>query len=488
MKNVIVGLFKQETNRYAPGLSGLKAFKSRRYFFTEKAIRDYFGTAKSEITGFFSVLDPLEEINVIPVVAANASPGPVVAQCIWDEVSAALLKAVEETPVVDGILLALHGAMVTEEYEDGEGELLELLRNKVGPTVPIITSLDLHANLTQKMMDNATALFAYDYYPHTDLYETGVRAANCMKRVLLDGLKPAMAWRKLDMIFPYVPTAHEPFIPLLQEAQSYREKDGFVDVTICHGFFPSDIYDQGAAILAITENDITAAQAVADSLGDKVFAAKETLVRRFLTIDEAVDTAMKAEEYPVVIADVADNPGAGASADSTRLLKALLDAGATDVAIAFIYDPETALQAEQAGVGSTIEVNLGGKTAPEVTGGPLPCTAYVKALTDGRYINRDKMGQGLPGDLGKTALLIINGIQVIVGSVHNQPWDVEVYRHCGIHPEDMKILVVKSTAHYRHSYGKIAKQLLEADSPALSPMSVAALPLAHSRRPIWPLD
>lgn len=488
MKHVIVGLFKQETNRYAPGVSGLTQFKARRYFFDEETIRNYFGGAKSEITGFFDTLDPLDDVQVIPAVAANASPGPIVAQEVFDEVKNALLRAIEEAPTVDGVLLALHGAMVTEQYEDGEGELLELMRNTVGPDVPIIISMDLHANVTKKMMDTANAMFAYDYYPHTDLYETGVRAAECMKGVLLEGLKPTMAWRKLDMIFPYVPTSHPPIIPLLTEAQSYRKKDGFIDVTICHGFFPSDIYEQGASIISITNGDMAAAQAAADDMGDKVFAARDSLPRHFLTIDQALDAAMAATEYPVVIADVADNPGAGASADSTALLKALLNAGATDTAISYICDPETVLQAEKAGVGSTIEVQLGGKTAPEVTGGPFTCTAYVKALTNGHYINRDKMGQGMSTELGKTALLVIGSIEVIVSSILTQTWDLEVYRHCGIKPEEMKILVVKSTAHYRHSFGKIAKQILEVDAPALSPMAVTALPLAHSRRPIWPLD
>lgn len=488
MKTIITAVFKQETNRYAPGLSDVKAFENRRYFFGEEAVRAYFKGTKSEMGGFFDVLDAEDDFHLVIVLAANASPGPVVAQDVWDTVTRSLLDAIDQTPQVDGILLALHGAMVTENYEDGEGELLERLREKVGPDLPIIASADLHANVTQKMMDHLTALFPYDYYPHTDLYEAGVRAASCMRDTLHGRIRPSMAWRKLDMIFPYVPTAHPPFIPLLQEAQSYRGKEDFIGVSICHGFFTSDIYEQGACVLAITDNAPEKAQRCADALACKVFDARESLRRRFYTLEDGVKAALESETKTVVIADVADNPGAGSSADSVSVLKAFIDAKAKDVALAYICDPETAEQAATAGAGATISVHLGGKIAPEVTGGPLACKAYVKTITDGFFRNRDKMGQGMIQKLGKTALLVIEDIFVIVGSVAMQPWDLEIYRHVGIQPQDMKILVTKSTAHYRHSFGTLTDTFIEIDAPALSPMDLAMLPLAHSRRPIWPLD
>ena len=166
----------------------------------------------------------------------------------------------------------------------------------------------------------------------------------------------------------------------------------------------------------------------------------------------------------------------------------MIDAGAKDVALAYICDPETAEQAHKAGAGATIPVQLGGKTAPIVTGGPLVCDAYVKVTTDGFFRNRDKMGQGMLQKLGKAALLVINDIFVIVGSIPMQPWDLEIYRHFGIQPQDMKILVVKSTVHYRHSFGTVSDTFIDLDAPALSPMDLRMLPLAHSRRPIWPLD
>lgn len=488
MKTIICAEFNQETNRYAKGVSGEKEYKSRQYLWNAVDIRRRQEGTKSELGGFFDVLDREPECNLVPVLALRASPGAVTAQAIWQQVVDALLQAIREQKCVDGILLALHGAMVTEELEDGEGELLYRIRRLVGPDVPIVASLDLHANMTEKMVENATAFFPYDYYPHTDAYESGVRAARCIWETVTGRLNPVMRWHKLDMIFPYVPTASPGFAPLLQKAQSLRENGTLVDATICHGFFASDIYQQGAAVLTVADGDAALAQKLADELAAQVWAARSDLSRKFCTPREAVELAAASASWPVVLADVADNPGSGASADSVVLLRHLLEAGVEDAALAVICDPEVVQQAQIAGVGATIQIALGGKQAPEITGGPLECTAVVERLTDGQYRNRDTMNQGVLISIGDSALLRIGGVLVIVCSVRSQPYDLEVYRHCGIVPENMKLLVVKSAAHYRASFGTVAKAIYDVETPALGPMRPQMLPLAHSRRPIWPLD
>lgn len=488
MKTIICGQFKQESNRYAKGVSGLKEYEEREYLFGEDALREAFQGAKNELGGFFDVLDQEPECRLVPVLALNASPGPVTEQTIWQQVKDALLDAIDAQPSVDGILLALHGAMVTEEMEDGEGELLQEIRQRVGADVPIIATLDLHANMTVKMMDNATAFLPCDYYPHTDFYEAGVRAARCIWQTILGKIKPIMKWNKLDLIFPYVLTQSGSFVPLLRKAQSWREMGILINASICHGFFAGDIYEQGAAILTVSDGDGPLAQSLADELAADVWDSRGLLDREFYNPEEAVKFAVQSESGPVVLADVADNPGSGATTDSVLLLKLLLEAGATDTALAVIYDPQVVEQARQAGAGSTFEVDLGGKLAPEITGGSLHCTATVKKLTDGRFRNRDQMNKGVTMLFGNCAVLLIGGIYVIVCSNHAQPYDLEVYRHCGIKPEEMKILVVKSAVHYRASFGTIAKQIMDVETPALGPMRPHMLPLVHCRRPIYPLD
>lgn len=487
MKTIICAQFKQETNRYAKGVSGLKEYTEREYLFGEELLRQTFTGTKSELGGFFDTLDPCD-CKLVPVLALNASPGPVTAQAVWQQVADKLLQAIEAEHTVDGILLALHGAMVTEDMEDGEGELLQLLRQKVGPDVPIVASLDLHANMTAKMMENATAFFPCDYYPHTDFYEAGVRAANCIWQTLCGKISPVMKWNKLDFVFPYVPTAGEHFAPLLQKAQTWRNDGTLLDATICHGFFASDIYEQGAAVLTVSDGDPILAQKKADELAADLWSARKKLDRHFYTPQEAIRLALEARQWPAVLADVADNPGSGATTDSVVLLQHLLEAGVEDAALAVLYDPQAVQQAWQAGEGAVIEIELGGKIAPEITGGPLHCTARVEKLTDGCYRNRDQMNRGVAMCLGDSALLKIGGVQVIVCSRHTQPYDLEVYRHCGIQPENMKLLIVKSAAHFRASFGTVAKAIYDVETPALGPMRPQMLPLSHSRRPIYPLD
>ena len=488
MKTIICAQFKQETNRYAPGVSGVAEYSAREYIWDATQIRNAFTGTKCELGGFFDVLGNDPDYDLIPVLALNASPGPVTTQAIWQQVNEALLTAIRNQPKVDGILLALHGAMVTEKMEDGEGELLQSLRSLVGFEIPITVSLDLHANITQKMMDNATALFPCDYYPHTDFYECGVRAAACLRDTLEGKIRPVMKWNKLDLIFPYVPTENPGFAPLLQTAQSWRNSGKLIDATICHGFFASDIYEQGAAVLTVADGDEELAQKLADDLAIKIWNARNDFERKFYTPQEAISQALSLQQWPVVLADVADNPGSGATTDSVVLLQALLEAGVEDAALAVICDPETVQQAQKAGIGATIPVTLGGKQAPEITGGPLECTALVEGFSDGRYRNQDVMNRGVRMSIGESAVLRIGGVQVIVCSAHSQPYDLEVYRCCGIAPETKKWLIVKSAAHFRASFGTIAKGIYDVETPALGPMQPCMLPLAHSRRPIYPLD
>ena len=486
MKTIICAQFKQETNRYAKGVSGVKEYSQREYLFGEDLVRKTFEGTESEMGGFLDTLDPC--CKLVPVLALNASPGPVTAQAVWQQVADTLLAAIDAQERVDGILLALHGAMVTEEMEDGEGELLALLRQKVGKEMPIMASLDLHAHITAKMMEHATALFPYDYYPHTDGYATGIRAARCLWDTLEGKICPVMKWNKLDLIFPYVPTAGEHFAPLLKQAQTWRNEGTLIDATICHGFFAGDIYEQGAAVLTVSDGDPELAQSLADQLAARVWDARKLLDRQFYSAEEAVQIALDAKEFPIVLADVADNPGSGATTDSVVLLQKLVEAGAEDVAVAVIYDPQVVQQAQQAGVGAQIRVELGGKLAPEITGGPYTCHALVEKLTDGCFRNRDEMNRGVIMHFGDCAVLKIGGVHVIVCSSHSQPYDLQIYRYHGIDPEKMKILVVKSAAHFRASYGTIAKAIYDVETPALGPMRPQALPLAHSRRPIYPLD
>ena len=488
MKTIICGQFKQESNRYSPGISDKKAYQEREYLWGENEVKAHFVNTKTELGAFFDGLEPYEECQLIPVMALNASPGPVTAQSVWEQVAQEMLEAIDAQSQVDGVLLALHGAMVTEEMEDGEGQLLQQLRKRLGPDVPIVATLDLHANITTCMIENATALVSCDYYPHTDFYDIGLRAAKILWQAVTGEAKPVMAWHKMNMLFPSVITDRGPIVPLLKKTQSLWETGQLMSASICHGFFRSDIYELGAAVLTVADGNVQLAQSCADEIAEDIWSVKEDLMRKFFSPEEAIKLAMEAETGPIVLADVADNPGGGATMDSVVLMSRLLEMGATDVAIAAICDPQVVQQAKQAGVGATIQVELGGKQAPKVTGGPVCCTAVVENLVDGRFHNEGPMFHGLLMNYGDTALLQVNGLQVIVCSNHAQPYDMGIFYHCGIDPAEKKILAVKSAVHFRAHYKTIAKQILDVETPALACMRPQMLPMEHCRRPIYPLD
>ncbi len=488
MKTIITAEFKHETNRYCQGVTGFDAYRARGAFVGDEEIEKGYDGAFNEMNAFYNYFSEKEGYKIVRVVVMNAQPGPVVATEVWDFVRDSILTAIDKEEKVDGLLLALHGAMVTESTEDGEGDLLEILRKKVGKDVPIITTLDLHVNITEKMAKNADGLFPFDYYPHIDFYEAGLRAAECMYRTLEGEIKPVLAMKKLDFILPYMPTAHPEFAPLLKMAQDMRGKDPIINANICHGFFAADLYWQGAGVVVTANGDRELAQSVADKIGDAIFEKRHKLDREFYTAKDAIRVATETGLAPVTLADVADNIGAGGSGDATELLRAMVEMDVQNAAVAIIYDPETVEEAEEIGVGNTFNARIGGKMVPELTGGPVECTARVRCINDGTIRNKTGVTKGLITRFGKTAVLQVGGIDVIVTSIRSQPWDVEIYRYCGIEPTEKKILVVKSTVHFRASFELVSPLILDVETAALAPQKPTSLPLAHSRRPIYPLD
>ena len=485
MKKILVAQFKHETNTFAPGITDTEAFEARNAAVGETQIRAQLGGAKIELTGLMDFFRDKADVSLLPVLAFDAMPGPKVEQRVFDEVKDLLLAALDRS--VDGILLSLHGAMVTTELEDGEGTLLEALRQKAGRQIPVIVTLDLHANITQKMVEHATALFVCDHYPHTDMYETGLRAAACMYETLWGRIRPVMKWRKLPMIISCTSTMEGVMQQLTGRFQEMRRQTGVLNMNLAHGFFRANIYELGMAVLAVTDGDEVLADSLAEGFAQQVWQTREQLKYTPFTADEAIDAALGAEYYPVVLADVADNPGGGGTCDGVELLERLAQRQ-VDSVVAAIFDPETAMQAAKAGKGATISVNIGGKVAPEITGGPVRCSACVKRITDGKYRNTGPAYHGLLMDHGVLAVLQVGAVTVLVGSQRVQAWDAELLRSCGIQPEKQKIIVVKSAVHYRGSYQPFAYRMLSVETAATASQSIEKFDLDRCRRPMYPLD
>ena len=458
-KRILLVHFNHETNSFSPSPADETAYRNS-LFLTGNEIFSYHRGRGLELGAFLEVLEKDENYELIPTVSLNASPSGPVTKGVYDFVIQEVTRAIKEQPPFDGVLIACHGAMVSEEHQDGEGDLFEYIRTLVGEEIPLMVSLDLHANVTAKMARCATTLLPYECYPHIDNYETGLAIATLMKQTLEGNKKPIMAYRRIPYLLPLFPSEFPEMQPLYRFANELQQRPGVLYVRFTHGFFPADIEEMGMSVLAITDGDSALADSVADEMQAFIEANISNLKRTYPTLDEALDVAVTPGEGPVVLGDSSDNPGAGGLGDTTHILRRILERGITGAAVATIVDPESVKACIEAGVGNTIDLSLGGWSNPSYSGGPLAVKAYVKMLSDGEYTNKGKLFHGAISRHGKTAVVEIAGNTVLVTSVPKQPMDLEVFRSHGIAPEEQRILVTKSAIHYRASYSSVAREMI----------------------------
>jgi len=483
---ILIAEFKHETNTFSNKKTGKKEYNDR-YIKYGKEIEDFFKNTKTEIGAFIDVSRE-EKFKIIPTIAANAWPAGPVTRDMFNLVKTNIINTINEEKNIDAILLSLHGAMVLEDAPDGEGELLEAIRKVIGKDIPIVTTLDLHANITEKMVINSNGFFPFDNYPHTDIYARGHEAAINLARMLRKEIKPVIRIKKLPLLSPSLETNKPPHKEFLDMAQSWEENPKVISVSIVTGFPHADIYEGGVTVIAQTNDDIPLAEKIVEKIGRSIIKKHKNFVKKICSIEEAVKIGMEAYEFPVILADGNDNQGGGSPGDGTQLLRKLIEMKAKNVGFANIPDPDTVEKSIKAGVGNSVNVRLGGKSNYNL-GEPIEISAIVKTIADGKFINKGPMFKGLQMNVGRTVVLDIDGIEVIVTEGRFQPWDPEIFRRVGIEPTDKQILVLKSTLHYRAAYGEFAKQMIDVDAPGLlAPADLKTLDLKNIRRPIFPLD
>jgi microcystin degradation protein MlrC len=352
----------------------------------------------------------------------------------------------------------------------------------------VIITLDLHGLISEMMVDHCDAIFGYDTNPHVDMYERGVEAAECMVKTVRRELRPVVAHSKLRMVPPTINqrTAEGPMVKLLETARRMERQPGVINVCLFPAFPYADVDRVGSAVVAVTDGDPDLAQRLSDELGEQMWSLREEFLKPLTPIKEAVKTAMEAPEGPVILADVADNPGGGAPGDGTEILRELLRRGAVNVGVACIKDPESVAKAIEVGVKGTLNMDIGGKT-DDYHGKPLRVKGTVRTLTDGRFIHK-AMAVGVPADVGRTAVIDAEGIEIILTERSHAPNDPEVYRRNGIEPTDKKILVLKSRGHFRAAYEPFSKAVIEVDAPGLTTPNLEWFTYRNIPRPMWPFD
>ncbi|VFR27727.1 MlrC [plant metagenome] len=424
--------------------------------------------------------------EIVPLVWAAATPSGRVTDEAFDDISARLRAALDAAGPLDGLYLDLHGAMATASHDDGEGELLRRLRAQLGEALPIVASLDYHANVSRQMVALADGLVGYRSYPHIDMSDTGARAARFLHERLARGRPYRKAWRQLDFLIPLTSqcTLAEPAAGTVQALADTERELGLASCSWLGGFALTDIPDCGQTVLAYGDDTGQAEQAVT-RLARHLAAAEPAFNQPILDDDDAAAHALRhaGDGGPIILADTQDNPGGGGASDTTGLLRALIRHGAPSAVVATVCDPAAAQAAHQAGVGATLRLALGGRTALADGTPGQPCEAefVVERVTDGRFTGTGPMWLGAPIDLGPTALLRVGGVRVIVASEKMQAADQSLFRHVGIDPARCGILALKSSVHFRADFQAMAREIIVVASPGLVYSRLREIPYANLR-------
>ena len=461
---VLIAGFQHETNTFAPSKTGYDDFV-RGGAFPAMARGDALLGLRDINIPMGGFITAMPDAELVPVLWAGATPAAHVTRDAYERIAGEIVRrAAQAQP--DAIYLDLHGAMVCEHLDDGEGELLDRLRRVVGPRIPIVASLDLHANVTQKMLTLADALVAFRTYPHVDMTETGDRAAFLLRKLLQRGNALYRASRPLPFLIPLngMCTLVEPARGIYQAMAEAETRHG-LSLSFAMGFPAADIPECGAMLWGYGDNDAIAREV--DAIAGRITGQESAWAVPLLEPEEAVRKAMAiaaGASKPVVIADTQDNPGGGGNSDTTGLLRALIACKAEGAALGLMVDPAAAAAAHAAGVGADITIGLGGHSG--VPGDvPLEASWRVEQLSDGRCQYGGPMLHGKWSSLGPSARISLAGVQVAVSTHKDQMLDRNLYRMVGIEPEAMKILVNKSSVHFRADFQPIAEAVLVARAP-----------------------
>jgi microcystin degradation protein MlrC len=477
---IAVAGFMHETNTFVPRPTGFADFAVAQQYpgleRGEEMLRQVAGRNLG-ITGFSEVA-AAQGHRIMPLAWCFAQPGGIVTDNAFERIAAMIVEPLAAL-APDVVFVELHGAMVTERFDDGEGELLMRIRAVVGPDVPIVCTLDLHGNITARSVETATFMSAYRTYPHVDWGDTGRRVATWLPRMMTWGPWRGTGFRRHDALIPVTAqsTYTEPARGLYQTLAAIEVSTG-VALSLMMGFPPADIADCGPCAFGYGP-DAATAQAAVDRLMEAFAAAEPAFAaHRVLPAAEAVRQAIALAQTavkPVIIADTEDNAGAGASSSTTGMARELLRQGARNAMVLIAHEPAAAAKAHAAGVGAMFDAPLGLTVegpGQERLDGPW----RVIALSDGQFVGTGPMLGGAACALGPTAVLEKDGVQILVGSIRQQPLSRNTIAHLGLDPARYSILVLKSSVHFRNDFQEFAEAVIVGSSPGANPSDRSRLP------------
>lgn len=440
---------------------------------TGEAMRQHWQAAHHEIGGFFEGCTA-EGLEAVPGFSTYAVPSGAIATEDFERIANALIGALDTMGPLDALLVALHGATVGETYRDADGEILRRLRARVGDALPIVVTLDLHANVSQQMVDRATAIVAYRSNPHLDQRARGAEAARLLARLLRGEVRPVMALAAPPLAVPIaVQKSDELF--LFRDLEDVLQWPGILSASVCLGFYYADVEEMGTTFLAVADNDPAFAQRAVDHLSSRAWARRDEFTPQLPSPAEAVAAAMAASAKPVVLMDIGDNVGGGSAADSLVLFEECLRQGARN-ALVVLHAPALVERCVNSGVGH--EINLGF------------CAGHVKLFSDGLFTERKiRHGGWMHCDQGLTAVVETPEQHTIVLTTRRMaPMSLEQIRSVGVIPETKDILIVKGVVAPQAAYREVAAEIVLVDTPGPTANDPASFTYQYRRRPMFPME
>ncbi len=486
MRIAIAG-FMHESNTFNPLRADRAGFVEQSLVFGPGFLEEW-RPAHHEVGGFIEAVTAGGH-ELIPMGMAWATPSGPVTDDIFDEVTDYLIRELDRQKP-DGLLLALHGAMVAQSHHDADGEILARLRQALGPELPIVVTLDLHGNISERLIQNCTAAIAYRTCPHVDQRQRGRQAADLLERVLRKEVRPCQALAKPPVIVNIMThdTSEEPLRSFLAEARALEQQPGILAVSLLPGFPYADVPQMGPSVIVVADGNPQVARSAADLLGDHLWQARSRLAAQLPDARAAVTQALQAERFPVVLVDTGDNVGGGSAGDGTVLLAELLRQGATG-SVVCLYAPEEVHQCAKAGVGQQVSLTVGGKV-DRLHGDPVPVTGRVRLLHDGTYVEPEiRHGGKRVNHMGLSAVVELPDENLLVlNSLRHPPFSLGQLTCLGIDPQRQRFLVVKAAIAYKAAYGPIAGTIIPVDTPGLTAVNPQRFPYQHIRRPMYPLE
>lgn len=489
---IAIGGISHETSTFVSRPTRLQDFAEGFGLFRGQEILDRFTGANICAGGFIDGAR-LHGFELVPLLWTFAYPSGLIVRADYELLKQEFLQRLREAEAtggpVDGVLLDLHGAMVVDGIDDGDGDFIAAVRAAVGPDRPIVVTQDLHANHSLLRVQQADAMIGFDTYPHVDMAERGREAAALMVAILQGTARPVMALRQLPLFWSVNSqvTALPPMSELMQRVHALEARPGILSVTVATGFPWADVPQMGPSVIVVADGDQALAQTTADELGDWIWEQRQRWWCAPVSVHEALQRGEAGGRFPIVLADHADNTGGGSPGDSTEILRTFLELGLQDALLLYMVDPEVVEQAHAAGVGARIAVSVGGKSDPR-QGAPVPMQAEVLALSQGAFTYDGPMYAGLTGNMGRSAWLRQDGVSVVVVTAHEQPLGPAFARTLGIHCEQMRYIAVKSAAHFRASFERFAGVIINVDAQAIQTHDFARLRYQKRQRKFFPVE